>query len=335
METSVLVVGGAGYIGSHAVKRLARRGHRVTTLDNLSTGHRDAVLAGDFVLGDLRDREVLAHVFGGQRFDLVMHFAGLGHIGESIADPRRYYENNVVGALHLLDAMVAAGVGRLVFSSSCSVYGVPREVPVTEGHPEHPVSPYGAGKLFVERVLADYGVAYGLRSVALRYFNAAGCDHDGDLTERHEPETHLVPLVLREARRVLAGGARAETTLTVHGDDYATADGTCVRDYVHVDDLVRAHLLAAERLMREEAAGAPRFEVINLGSGAGASVLEVIAAVRAVTGVDIAYRVAGRRPGDPPVLVASREKAGRVLGWAPEITRIEDIVATAWRAMRR
>jgi UDP-glucose-4-epimerase GalE len=331
---SVLVVGGAGYIGSHMVKRLARAGWGVATFDNLSLGHRDAVLAGDFILGDLLDREALARAFAERRFDLVMHFAAHARVGESVAEPRKYYANNVVGALNLLDAMIDAGVRRLIFSSTCATYGVPEEVPITEAHPQRPINPYGNTKLALERALADYGAAYGLKSVALRYFNAAGCDRDGDLDERHDPETHLIPLVLREAARVAAGGDREATTLTVFGDDYPTADGTCVRDYIHVEDLCEAHLLAAERIARDDSAEGG-FEFFNLGNGSGCSVLEVIAAARAVTGVDFLHKVAGRRPGDPPALVGSCGKAAEGLGWRPQHPRIEDIVATAWRAMQR
>ena len=333
MTRAVLVVGGAGYIGSHMVKRLDRAGWRVTTLDNLSLGHRDAVIAGDFVHGDLLDRDGLSRVFARGRFDVVMHFAAWARVGESVAEPRKYYSNNVVGALNLLDAMLDAGVRSLIFSSTCATYGVPEETPITEAHPQRPINPYGNTKLVVERALADYGAAYGLDSVALRYFNAAGSDREGDLDERHEPETHLIPLVLREAARVAGGGDRDATTLTVFGDDYPTRDGTCIRDYIHVEDLCEAHLLAAERSVRGASGG--RFEAYNLGNGAGASVLEVIAAAREVTGVDFHHRMAGRRPGDPPVLVGSSEKALRELGWTPAVPRIADIVGTAWRAMQR
>jgi UDP-glucose 4-epimerase len=331
---SVLVVGGAGYIGSHMVKRLARSGFQVTTLDNLSLGHRDAVRAGDFVHGDLLDADGLSRIFLRRRVDLVMHFAASATVGESVAYPRKYYTNNVVGALNLLNAMLDAGVQKLIFSSTCATYGVPEEVPLTEAHPQRPINPYGNTKLVVERALADYGNAYGLRSVALRYFNAAGCDREGDLDERHDPETHLIPLVLREAARVLAGGALEATMLTVFGDDYPTADGTCVRDYIHVEDLCQAHLLAARRLLAGEGPEAG-FEFFNLGNGDGASVLQVIAAARQVTGVNIGYRIAGRRAGDPPVLIGSSAKAAAALGYRPEIPSIVEIVATAWRARQR
>ncbi len=330
---SVLVVGGAGYIGSHMVKRLAREGYRVTTLDNLSFGHRDAVLAGEFLLGDLLDRDELAGVLRRSRFDLVMHFAASALVAESVANPRQYYRNNVVGALNLLDAMLDAGVARIIFSSTCATYGIPEATPITESHPQRPINPYGNTKLAIERALADYGDAYGLRSVALRYFNAAGCSRDGDLDERHDPETHLIPLVLREAARVLSGAPREATTLTVLGDDYPTPDGTCVRDYIHVDDICEAHLLAARRLLAPDAARG--FEAFNLGNGEGASVLEVIAAARAVTGVEMVHRVARRRQGDPPVLVGSCARATAVLGYQPAIPRLEDIVASAWRARQR
>ena len=337
MKPSVLVVGGAGYIGSHMVKRLGRAGWDVTTLDNLSLGQRDAVRAGAFVHGDLLDRAGLARLFQDQRrrpFDLVMHFAASAMVGESVTDPRKYYSNNVVGALNLLDAILDAGVKRFIFSSTCATYGIPEEIPITEGHPQRPINPYGNTKLVIERVLSDYGAAYGLESVALRYFNAAGCDRDGELDERHEPETHLIPLVLREAERVQAGGSREDTTLTVFGDDYPTADGTCVRDYIHVEDLCEAHLLAGERILAND--GPSRgFDFFNLGNGEGWSVLQVIAAARTVTGADFVYHVKGRRAGDPPVLVGSAAKAVEVLGWQPEIPHIEAIVATAWKAMKR
>jgi len=329
MTARALVTGGAGYIGSHMVKKLAAAGYEVVTLDNLSTGHRDAVKRGAFVHADLRDRDAIGRIISSGRFDLVMHFAASAYVGESVSEPRKYYANNVLGALNLIHAMLDAGVKSLVFSSTCATYGVPEVVPIPEEHPQRPINPYGRTKLVVEGALADYAPAHGLSSVALRYFNAAGCDREGDLQERHDPETHLIPLVLREAARVRAGGAASDTTLTVFGDDYPTADGTCIRDYIHVEDLCAAHLAAAERLLAGKAEG---FEAYNLGNGAGISVLEIIEAARRVTGVDIQYRMSARRPGDPPALVGTAEKAARVLGWKPEITRIDEIVATAWHA---
>lgn len=327
---AVLVVGGAGYIGSHMCRTLGDAGHRVTVFDNLSRGHRDAVGDAEFVQGDLRSAEDLQGCFAARRFDLVMHFAALAYVGESVQAPALYYDNNVRGSLCLLDAMRAAGVAQLVFSSTCATYGDPIERPITEDHPQHPVNPYGTTKLVIEQALRDYAKAYGLRSIALRYFNAAGCDPLGRIGERHVPETHLVPLALEEALRVVAGGDPAATSLCVYGDDFPTDDGTCVRDYIHVTDLCQAHLAAAERLVSGRCLGS---EAYNLGNGRGYSVLEVIEAVRRVTGVDIAYRVGQRRAGDPAWLVGSARKAGESLGWRPQMPDIDVIVATAWRWM--
>ena len=332
MTLSVLVVGGAGYIGSHMALMLADAGHQVTVFDNLSRGHRDAVGAADFVQGDIRSATDLQACFARRRHDLVMHFAALAYVGESVVDPARYYDNNVAGSLCLLDAMRAAGVPRLVFSSTCATYGEPLEQPIGESHPQQPVNPYGRSKLMVEQALRDYAGAYGLQSISLRYFNAAGCDPAGRVGERHEPETHLLPLVLEQALRVRRGAAPADTQLQVMGDDFPTPDGTCVRDYVHVSDLCRAHLLAAQRLADGRATGA---EAYNLGNGRGYSVLEVIAAARRVTGIDIRHHVGARRAGDPSALVGSAARAAEVLGWAPQVPGIDDIVATAWRWMTR
>lgn len=332
MRASTLIAGGAGYIGSHMVKRLSRAGYRVTTLDNLSSGHRDAVRYGDFIHADLLDRDGLARVLSGGGFDLVMHFAASAYVGESVNNPRKYYTNNVIGALNLLHAMLDAGVKRLIFSSSCATYGVPEETPLTEAHPQRPINPYGRTKLMIEDALRDYAAAHGLTSTSLRYFNAAGADLEGELSERHDPETHLIPLVLREAARVLGGGDREQTRLTVFGDDYPTPDGTCVRDYVHVEDLCDAHLAAAERLLHGKATG---FNAYNLGSETGASVLEVISATRRVTGADIIYHVAQGRSGDPPRLVGSAQKARTELGWSPKLLYLDDIIASAWKSFPR
>jgi len=331
MTASVVVLGGAGYIGSHMAKALSRAGHAVTVFDNLSTGHRDAARFGRFIEGDLRDPGALKHLFGSARFDAVMHFAALCYVGESMRKPHEYYGNNVVGTINLLDAMRAAEVRRLVFSSSCATYGNPQCLPMDETHRQMPVNPYGMTKFTAERAVADYGAAYGLRAVALRYFNAAGCDPEGELGERHEPETHLIPLVLQEALRVKAGGTPEKTALRINGDDFETADGTCVRDYVHVSDLCSAHLQALERLRRD---GEDRFEAFNLGNGKGFSIKEVIAVCREVTGADIRYAVGPRRAGDPPALVADARKAREVLGWQPRFDRLQDIVRTAWDWMR-
>jgi len=327
MVATVLVVGGAGYIGSHMVKLLAEQGHRAVTFDNLSTGHRDAVLHGDFFAGDLLAPADLERVFARHAFDAVMHFAAFFSVGESVGSPAKYYRNNVVGTLNLLDAMRQAGQHRLVFSSTAATYGVPQSDSIAETHPQLPVNPYGQTKLMVERVLADYAPAYGLRSVSLRYFNAAGSDPEGRIGERHEPETHLIPLVLLEALRVQRGGDPGQTGLLLNGEDFDTADGTCVRDYIHVNDLAAAHLRALDRLMDGSVTGA---EFYNLGIGRGYSVKEVIATCRAVTGLPIEYRVAPRRAGDPPTLVADAAKARAALQWAPVYNDLAPIVQTAW-----
>ncbi len=332
MTLSVLVVGGAGYIGSHMCHMLGDAGHRVTVMDNLSRGHRDSVGAAEFVLGDIRSNADLQDCFSRRRYDLVMHFAAMAYVGESMTDPARYYDNNVVGSLRLLDAMRVAGVVRIVFSSTCATYGEPREQPVSELHPQQPVNPYGRTKLVVEQALGDYASAYGLQSISLRYFNAAGCDPAGRIGERHDPETHLVPLVLEQALRVQRGGSPEDTRLQVMGGDFPTLDGTCVRDYIHVSDLCQAHLLAARRLADGKVEGT---EAYNLGNGRGFSVLEVIAAARRVTGLDIRYHLVPRRPGDPSALVGGAGLAAEVLGWKPAIPGIDEIVATAWRWMIR
>ncbi len=325
--SSVLVVGGAGYIGSHMVKRLADAGHRVTVFDNLSRGFRDAVLVDDFVHGDLRQLSDLSRLFQSRTFDVVMHFAALAYVGESVENPALYYENNVIGAQNLLEAMRHTGVDKLVFSSTCAIYGVPRELPITEDCPQQPVNPYGRSKRMFEEILADYASAYGLNSVALRYFNAAGCDPEGLLGERHDPETHLIPLVLQQAARIRSGDEMTGAELQVFGDDYNTADGTCVRDYIHVNDLCQAHLLAMQGLLSGELTGA---EAFNLGNGQGFSVKEVIETCSQVTGVEIPYQITDRRAGDPPVLIGSSEKAHRVLAWVQDYVELEKIVETAW-----
>lgn len=325
---SVLVVGGAGYVGSHMAKLLLAKGHDVTVLDNLSRGHRDAAQSARFVPADLLDPASLAGAFAGTRYDVVMHFAAFCYVGESMHKPREYYRNNVVGSMNLLDAMREASVGRLVFSSTCATYGDPVEVPMRETHPQRPINPYGATKLAVETMLRDYSRAYGSSSVVLRYFNAAGSDPEGRIGERHDPETHLIPLVLLEALRVRNGGDPAATGLTVHGDDYDTPDGTCIRDYVHVDDLAAAHLAAAERMGDGSLSGTHAY---NLGTGNGFSVLEVIESARRASGVPIRYKVGPRRPGDPPRLVADSSAAREALGWAPRYRDLDGIVRTAWQ----
>lgn len=330
--TTVLVTGGAGYIGSHMTRQLLEDGHEVVVLDNLSRGHADAVQTAAFIQGDTRDRAVLQSIFDEYTVDAVMHFAAFAYVGESMQNPRVYYDNNVTGSQVLLDAMVDAGVSRLVFSSTCATYGVPERQPIGEDVAQAPVNPYGRSKLMVETMIRDYAGSHGIQAAMLRYFNAAGCDPAGRLGERHEPETHLVPLVLAEAARVLDGGAPEETTLRVFGDDYPTPDGTCVRDYIHVDDICRAHGLALERLLDGRLTGARPY---NLANGQGFSVRQVVDACRRVTAADITCRIDARRPGDPAVLVGDATRIGREMGWRPRYDRLEDIVETAWHWMRR
>jgi UDP-glucose 4-epimerase len=319
----VLVVGGAGYIGSHMVKRLRQAGEEVIVLDNLSTGYRDAIGDAMLIEGPAGDRKVLRELFGTYRIDMVMHFASFIEVGESVRSPAKYYRNNVASTLELLHAMTAVGVNRFVFSSSAAVYGDAASEPITEEHACEPVNPYGRTKWMVEQVLRDYGVAYGLKAMSLRYFNAAGADPDGELGERHDPETHLIPLVLQ------AASGRRES-IQVYGRDYPTPDGTCIRDYVHVCDLCEAHLLAMRNLLE---GGESR--TYNLGNGNGFSVSEVIAAARRVTGADIKVEDAERRPGDPPMLVADSSKIRRELGWKPKHAELETIIAHAWAWERK
>lgn len=317
-KKKLLVVGGAGYIGSHMVRMLLGENHDVVTLDNLCTGHRDAVLGGEFVLGDLADGLLLDNLFSSHRFDGILHFASFIQVGESVRDPARYYRNNVVNTLNLLDAMVKHGVERIIFSSSAAVFGEPQYVPLDESHPKAPINPYGASKLMVEQMLMDYDRAYGLKSISLRYFNAAGADPEGRVGERHEPETHLIPLVLQ-----VAAGRRP--FIDVFGRDYETPDGTCIRDYVHVDDLCRAHFLALENLWNGGESSA-----FNLGNGQGFSVRQVIDTAMKVCGRDIPVVYGERRSGDPARLVADSTRAREILGWTPAYANLEQIIEHAW-----
>ena len=319
----MLVVGGAGYIGSHMVCVLLERGHEVVVLDNLSTGYRDAVLGGLFVQADLADGAGLDALFRAHRFDGVMHFASFIQIGESVRDPAKYYRNNLVNTLSLLDAMHRNGVGTFIFSSTAAVFGEPEYVPIDEDHPLRAINPYGYSKLAVERILSDYDRAYGLRSVCLRYFNAAGADPQARIGERHEPESHLIPLVLR-----VASGRSPE--IQIFGNDYKTPDGTCIRDYIHIVDLCDAHLLALERLCRGGASAQ-----FNLGNGNGFSVAEVIETAERVTGMRIARVVAPRRPGDAARLVADAKLARDDLGWRPRFDDLHTIIAHAWAWERK
>lgn len=314
-----LVCGGAGYIGSHMVRHLLQQKHEVVVFDNLSMGHRESIPAHSLVVGDIGDGTALSQLFAEHSFDAVMHFCAYSLVGESVSKPYKYYTNNVAHTLVLLQAMQAAGVERLVVSSTAAVFGHPQATPITEEHPTAPINPYGQSKLMIEKILADAAKAYGLRSVALRYFNAAGADPSGEIGEAHSPETHLIPNVLRS---LLGQGA----ALKVFGDDYATPDGTCVRDYVHVNDLASAHLKAVEFMAGHEGA-----HVFNLGNGKGFSVREIIAAAERVTGRAVSYDMAARRPGDPAILVASGQRAREQLGWQPEFARLDDILSSAWR----
>jgi UDP-glucose-4-epimerase GalE len=312
----VLVTGGAGYIGSHAARALARRGHKVLIYDNLSTGHRILADGFDLVVGDIGDAKTVAAAL--RDIDAVLHFAAHAYVGESVQNPRKYFENNVQSALAFLNAVVDAGVRHFVFSSTCAVYGVPTKIPITEGTVRQPVNPYGASKLFFENALEAYSNAYGLRYVTLRYFNAAGADDSGEIGEMHEPETHLIPCALQVA-------ARIRPNLEVYGTDYPTPDGTCMRDYVHISDLAEAHVLALEYL-----ASGGQSAALNLGTGKGHSVKEVISAVEEVTGVMLPKQMCPRRPGDPPVLVADASRARQMLKWSPSRS-LQDIVASAWQ----
>jgi UDP-glucose 4-epimerase len=323
MTLKVLVVGGAGYIGSHMVKRLGAAGVDVVTLDNLASGHRDAVSCGEFIHGDMADATLLERIFSARSFDAVMHFASHIEVGESVKLPAKYYRNNVANTLTLLDAMLAARIDKLIFSSTAAIFGSPDYTPVDERHPRLPINPYGRSKLMVENVLGDYEKAYGLRSVCLRYFNAAGADPDGELGERHEPESHLIPLTLQAA-----SGRRP--SIALFGTDYDTPDGTCIRDYVHVADLCDAHWLALQALLSGVRSGA-----YNLGNGSGFSVREVIDTARRVTGRNINVVEEARRAGDPARLVADSAAARQELGWQPRFASLETIVDHAWRFEQR
>lgn len=320
---TILITGGAGYIGSHTNKLLHRRGYSTLVFDNLVRGHRDLVRWGEFVLGDLADIEQLRLCFKSYSIQAVMHFGAFAYVGESVTDPSMYYANNVANTINLLNAMVEHGVRSLVFSSSCAAYGIPEHIPITEEHPLEPINPYGRAKRMVEQILKDYEPAYGLSSVSLRYFNAAGADPDGEIGERHEPETHLIPLVLHAA-------IGKTPDVRVYGTDYDTPDGTCIRDYVHVSDLAEAHILALEYL---QAGG--KSTAFNLGNGNGFSVREVVRTVERITGRRIGTVEAARRPGDPPALIGSAQKARDILGWTRRYQELPAIIQTAWEWHKR
>jgi len=315
----ILVVGGAGYIGSQTVKQLGEAGYEVLTYDSLKKGHRKAVLAGKFILGDIMDIESLSGVFKENRIEAVMHFAADSLVGESVENPLAYFKNNVVGTINLLKVMVDSGVKRFILSSTAAVYGEPKQIPIMEDDPLMPTNPYGQSKLMIEQILAGCEKAYGLKAISLRYFNAAGADGSGKIGEDHRPETHLIPLVLQ----VALGRRKA---IEIFGMDYPTPDGSCIRDYIHVVDLARAHILALRALL----AGEPG-AIYNLGNGRGYSVREVIKTAKKVTGRKIPTIEAGRRPGDPAMLVASSAKAIAQLGYKPGLADLETIIATAWQ----
>jgi len=316
---NILVTGGAGYIGSHTVKQLADRGHRVVIYDNLSKGHRAAVSGFVLIEGDTSNREKLSEVFCNYGIEAVVHFAAFSLVGESAVEPKRYFYNNVVNSLCLFDTMLESRVGRIVFSSTAAVYGEPEETPVTEDCPQNPANVYGASKLMVERILQSYARAYGLKYMSLRYFNAAGADPSGTIGEDHNPETHLIPIVLQAAM-----GLREQ--VQVFGSDYQTPDGTCIRDYIHVTDLAEAHILALEALQDGAPSGA-----YNLGNGNGFSVREVVETAQMVTGKPVPVTDAPRREGDPAVLVAGSEKIKKELGWRPRYTDLAGIIRSAWK----
>jgi UDP-glucose-4-epimerase GalE len=318
----VLVTGGAGYIGSFTVRRLLAEGHTVTVFDNLSTGHRAAVPAECLVVGDLRDADQIDHLLIVQRIEAVIHFAACCQVAESVREPARYYVNNVLYGLQLLERCRHNGVQRFIFSSSCAVYGIPQQTPISEQAPLIPTHPYGRSKLAVEYALMDYAKAYGLAAVALRYFNAAGAAPDGSLGEDHQPESHLIPRILQAALGQLPH-------IEIYGTDYPTPDGTCIRDYVHVEDLATAHVLALEK------AQAGQFLAYNVGLGRGYSVREVIGTAQEVTGRSLPLHIGPRRPGDPPILVADNQRICRDWGWQPRYGNLRDIIATAWEWHRR
>jgi UDP-arabinose 4-epimerase len=319
----VLVVGGAGYIGSHTALKLAETGHEPIVFDNLSMGHDWAVQWGELVRGDLADGDALRRVLEEQRIDAVIHFAASAYVGESVQNPRKYFENNVVNTLSLLNAMLDSGVDRIIFSSTCASYGIPERVPIDESHPQRPINPYGESKLMVERILHWYQNAYEMNWMALRYFNASGADPEGRIGEMHDPETHLIPLVIDAA-------LERRDPVQIFGTDYPTPDGTAVRDYIHVLDLADAHVRALDYLSSGGSS-----QAINLGTGRGYSVREVVESVGRVSGIEVPFEEGPRRAGDPPELVADPSHALATLGWKASYQELDDIVRTAWNWQRR
>ena len=318
-STHILIIGGAGYIGSHVDLYLRDHEYQTIVVDSIDRGHRDAVRHCDFIKVDIRDSISLNNVFSENKISAVMHFAAYAYVGESVHEPLKYYNNNLGGMISLLECMQHHNVNKLIFSSTCATYGNPNYLPIDEKHPQKPVNPYGWSKLMAEQIMSDCDAAWGLKTVALRYFNAAGEDPQGRAHERHDPETHLIPLVLHAA-------ADPTKEIQIFGTDYDTPDGTCIRDYIHVTDLAQAHVLALEYLLK-----GGESQVYNLGNGTGYSVREVIDAAKRVTGKEIVVRECPRRPGDPPALVGSADKIIKELGWKQTIPNLEDIIRTAWR----
>jgi UDP-glucose 4-epimerase len=314
---NILVAGGAGYIGSHVVKDLSENNYHVIVYDNLSEGHREAVVNYDFICGDIKDSGLLDKVFTDNKIDAVMHFSAYAYVGESVEKPEKYYKNNVAGTINLLSAMLKNNVRNIIFSSSCATYGIPVYTPIDEVHPQNPISPYGASKFMVERILSDYSKAYGLKYVALRYFNAAGAHPDRSIGESHKIETHLIPLVLKTL-------TKEKDFIRIFGTDYETSDGTCIRDYIHVCDLAAAHRISLEMLL-----SGSESRCINLGTGAGISVKEVISLTEKITGIKVPAKTVDRRQGDPPFLVASNNFAKNILNFYPQYD-IQEIIRTAW-----
>lgn len=318
MTKTILVAGGAGYIGSHTVKHLLKNNYEVVVLDNLVYGHKEAVLTKNFEQVDLCDKKLIDEVFKKYKIDAVIHFAAYTYVGESVSHPQKYYWNNVVNTLNLLDSMIEHGVKNIVFSSTCATYGNPQYTPLDEKHQQMPINPYGKTKLMMEQIMADYETAYGLKYAALRYFNAAGADAEGQLGELHNPETHLIPLVLKAIKGEIPH-------INVFGTDYNTPDGTCIRDYILVEDLADAHMLAVEKLIKDNES-----LHINLGTGIGTSVKEIIKASEEVTGQKVPVVYGERRAGDPAILYAANKKAKEVLNWNPKYIDIKEIIKTAW-----
>ena len=314
----ILITGGAGYIGSHTAKLLHTKGYDIVVFDNLCRGHKEFVKWGEFVNGDLNNIDLIKRVICEKQIKAVIHFAAFAYVGESVESPGKYYKNNLSNTINLLNAMVEEGVNKLIFSSTCSTYGNPIEIPISETHPQCPINPYGKSKFMIEQILEDFDTAYNLKSIALRYFNAAGADPEGEIGERHDPETHLIPNVLNVA-------LGKNDSFNIWGTDYSTKDGTCIRDYIHVNDLAEAHIYALCKLYETAKTG-----FYNLGTGRGYSVKEIIKAVEEITGKKINYLERSRRAGDPPILVADYNKAKAELDWTPACSDLNSIIQTAW-----